>query len=121
VGEKTGLALQPGCSSSAFGSGRCPGRSHRNCYALVVGVGKFKNGITPLQYSVRDATLFYRFLIEQAGFTKNDTYFLADQNARGEEKDVGNFKGTAVAKRLARRAIPIGGQSVNTWDVGGCR
>ncbi len=52
-----------------------------NRYALVVGVGKFKNGITPLQYSVRDATLFYRFLLEQAGFTKNNTYFLADQNA----------------------------------------
>jgi uncharacterized caspase-like protein len=53
----------------------------RNRYALVVGVGKFKNGITPLQYSVRDATLFYRFLLEQAGFSKNNTYFLADQNA----------------------------------------
>jgi uncharacterized caspase-like protein len=53
----------------------------RNRYALVVGVGKFKNGINPLQYSVRDATLFYRFLLEQAGFTKNSTYFLADQNA----------------------------------------
>jgi uncharacterized caspase-like protein len=53
----------------------------RNRYALVVGVGKFKSGITPLQYSVKDATLFYRFLLEQAGFTKNGTYFLADQNA----------------------------------------
>jgi len=53
----------------------------RNRYALVVGVGKFKSGITPLQYAVRDATLFYRFLLEQAGFTKNSTYFLADQNA----------------------------------------
>ena len=53
----------------------------RNRYALVVGVGKFKSGITPLQYSVKDATLFYRFLLEQAGFTKNNTYFLADQNA----------------------------------------
>lgn len=53
----------------------------RNRYALVVGVGKFKNGITSLQYSVRDATLFYRFLLEQAAFTKNNTYFLADQNA----------------------------------------
>lgn len=53
----------------------------RNRYGLVVGVGKFKSGITPLQYAVRDANLFYRFLIEQAGFTKNNTYFLADQNA----------------------------------------
>jgi hypothetical protein len=53
----------------------------RNRYGLVVGVGKFKSGITPLQYAVRDANLFYRFLLEQAGFTKNNTYFLADQNA----------------------------------------
>ena len=53
----------------------------RNRYGLVVGVGKFRNGITPLQFAVRDANLFYRFLIEQAGFAKNNTYFLADQNA----------------------------------------
>ncbi len=53
----------------------------RNRYGLVVGVGQFKSGITPLQYAVRDATLFYRFLLEQAGFAKNSTYFLADQNA----------------------------------------
>ncbi|HET6489011.1 MAG TPA: caspase family protein [Syntrophales bacterium] len=61
--------------------GDAPAGPIRNRYALVVGVGKFKNGINPLQYSVRDATLFYRFLLEQAGFTKNNTYFLADQNA----------------------------------------
>ncbi len=58
-----------------------PVGSIRNRYALVVGVGKFKSGITPLQFAVRDATLFYRFLNEQAGFSKNNTYFLADQNA----------------------------------------
>jgi len=67
--------LQPGVR------GEGPVGPIRNRYALVVGVGKFKSGITPLQYAVRDASLFYRFLIEQAGFTKNNTYFLADQNA----------------------------------------
>lgn len=61
--------------------GDAPTGTVRKRYGLVVGVGKFKNGITPLQYAVRDAGLFYRFLIDQAGFTKNDTYFLADQNA----------------------------------------
>ena len=67
--------LQPGVR------GEGPVGPIRNRYALVVGVGKFKSGITPLQYAVRDANLFYRFLLEQAGFTKNNTYFLADQNA----------------------------------------
>ncbi len=36
---------------------------------------------------------------------------------RGEEKDVGNFRGTAVAKRIDRRVIPVAGRSVRAWDV----
>ncbi|OPY66238.1 MAG: Caspase domain protein [Syntrophorhabdaceae bacterium PtaU1.Bin034] len=55
----------------------------RNRYALVVGVGQFKFGITPLQYTVRDATSFYHFLSDpnRAGFPRNNIYFLTDQNA----------------------------------------
>ena len=53
----------------------------RNRYALVVGVGQFKNGINPLQFSVKDARSFYDFLISRAGFPSNGVYFLADQNA----------------------------------------
>ncbi len=55
----------------------------RNRYGLVVGVGKFKSGVTPLQYSVRDAGSFYNFLVDprRAGFPKNNVYFLTDQNA----------------------------------------
>ena len=53
----------------------------RNRYALVIGVGKFKNGINPLQYSIRDASSFYSFLVERAAFPKNNVYFLGDQNA----------------------------------------
>ncbi len=45
--------LQPGVR------GEGPVGPIRNRYALVVGVGKFKSGITPLQYAVRDASLFY--------------------------------------------------------------
>jgi hypothetical protein len=33
------------------------------------------------------------------------------------DKDVGNFQGAAVSKRIARRIIPIGGRTVNAWDV----
>jgi hypothetical protein len=53
----------------------------RNRYALVVGVGQFKNGINPLQFSVKDARSFYDFLLGRAGFPSNSVYFLADQTA----------------------------------------
>lgn len=55
----------------------------RNRYALVVGLGQFKYGITPLQYTVMDATSFYNFLISPQGasFPRNYVYYLTDQNA----------------------------------------
>jgi hypothetical protein len=55
----------------------------RNKYALVVGVGQFKYGINPLQYSVRDAGSFYNFLVDpkRAAFSRDNIYFLVDQNA----------------------------------------
>jgi hypothetical protein len=55
----------------------------RNKYALVVGVGKFKFGITELQYSVRDATAFYNFVVDpnRGNFPRNNVYFLANENA----------------------------------------
>lgn len=54
----------------------------RNRYALVVGVGQFRErGITPLQYAVRDALGFYNFLVGRAGFPKGNVYLLSDQNA----------------------------------------
>jgi uncharacterized caspase-like protein len=53
----------------------------RNRYALVVGVGKFKSGVTPLQYAVKDAESFYSFLVTRSGFPRNSTYFLANENA----------------------------------------
>ena len=99
----------------------------RNRYALVVGVGKFKNGITPLQYSVKDATLFYRFLIEQAGFTKNNTYFLADQNATSSNivKYLNGIRNTAreddlVVVYMSSHGTPpdkFGGVYIVTYDT----
>lgn len=99
----------------------------RNRYALVVGVGKFKNGITPLQYSVRDANLFYRFLLEQAGFTKNNTYFLADQNATSSSivKYLNGIRNTAqeddlVVVYMSSHGTPpdkFGGVYIVTYDT----
>ncbi len=62
--------------------GGAPG-SIRNRYALVVGIGQFKNGIQPLQYTVRDAASFYNFVISPQGasFPRNNVYYLTDQNA----------------------------------------
>jgi hypothetical protein len=55
----------------------------RNKYALVVGVGKFKFGITELQFSVRDATTFYNFVVDpnRGNFPKNNVYFLTNEYA----------------------------------------
>lgn len=63
-------------------SGGAPGPV-RNKYGLVVGVGKFKSNINPLQYSVRDAGSFYNFLVDpnKAAFSNSNVYFLVDQNA----------------------------------------
>lgn len=55
----------------------------RNRYALVVGVGQFKHGIQTLQYTVRDASSFYSFLVNPQGaaFPRNNVYYLTDQTA----------------------------------------
>lgn len=55
----------------------------RNKYALIVGVGKFKFGITELQYSVRDATSFYNFMVDpnRANFPKSNVFFLVNEYA----------------------------------------
>jgi hypothetical protein len=36
---------------------------------------------------------------------------------QASDKEVGNFQGAAVANRIARRIIAIGGRTVNAWDV----
>lgn len=56
----------------------------RNRYAVVVGVGQFmESGITPLQYSVRDAESFYRFLAEsgKSSFPRENITYLTNQQA----------------------------------------
>lgn len=57
-----------------------PVKTIRNRYALIVGVGEFKHGITPLKYSVRDAESFYQFALER-GFNQKDIIFLTNEKA----------------------------------------
>jgi len=82
-------------------------------------------GVTP----EKDPPVVTRMLVEQtktgpgeiyevivqvrgyAPFTVPESFF------RGEDKDVGNVKSTAVAKRIERRVIPVAGRSVRAWDV----
>ncbi len=56
----------------------------RNRYALVVGVGKFRETkITRLEFAVSDARSFYNFLTDprRGGFNRQDVAFLADEYA----------------------------------------
>jgi uncharacterized caspase-like protein len=55
----------------------------RSKYALVVGVGKFQYGITPLQYANKDAYDFYSYLVDPAGgnFPRENVILLRDEYA----------------------------------------
>jgi len=53
----------------------------RQRYALVVGVGKFKHGITPLEYAAKDAEDFYKFLINIAKFPAENVILLKNESA----------------------------------------
>jgi len=55
----------------------------RNKYALVVGVGKFKNKKITQLYAARDATAFHKFLIDPQGgnFPSENVTLLLDERA----------------------------------------
>ena len=55
----------------------------RNRYALVVGVGRFRYGISPLEFSARDAFSFYQFLTDprRGQFRPENVIFYTDENA----------------------------------------
>jgi hypothetical protein len=54
----------------------------RNRYALVVGVGRFRYGINPLEFSGRDALAFYQFLTDprRGQFRPENVTFLTEEN-----------------------------------------
>jgi hypothetical protein len=84
-------------------------------------------GVTP----EKDPSVVTRFLVEEtpkgpgelldvivqvqgyAPFTVPESFYKGE----GEDKDVGNFEGAAVARRINRRAIPLGGRTVQAWEV----
>lgn len=55
----------------------------RNRYALVVGVGRFRYGINPLEFAGRDALSFYQFLTDprRGRFQTENVTFLTEENA----------------------------------------
>lgn len=55
-------------------------------YALVVGVGQFKNQIQPLQYASKDASDLYTYLVDPAGgnFKRQNVILLRNENATRE-------------------------------------
>jgi hypothetical protein len=55
----------------------------RNRYALVVGVGRFRYGIQPLEFAGRDAMAFSEFLTDprRGRFQRENVTFLTEENA----------------------------------------
>lgn len=77
-------------------------------------------GITPEE----DPPVVTRFLVEDTETGPDEInaivvqvrgyepFTVPESLYRGEAKDVGKFKGTAVAKRIDRRVVPVAGRSV---------
>lgn len=55
----------------------------KNRYGLVVGIGKFKYPISPLQYAVTDAHNFYNYLVDprKGGFPRQNVTLLTNEQA----------------------------------------
>lgn len=64
-------------------SGEIPPGPVANKYALIVGVGRFRTGITPLQYANKDAYDVYSYLTDPAGgnFKRENVILLRDEHA----------------------------------------
>jgi uncharacterized caspase-like protein len=58
-----------------------------NEYALVVGVGRFRGAITPLQYANKDAYDVYTYLVDPAGgnFKRDNVILLRDEHATRDQ------------------------------------
>jgi hypothetical protein len=98
-------------------------------YALIIGIGKFRYGIQPLQYAVRDATSFYQFLTDpkRGGFPKENITVLTDQNATRESitRALDRIRGMAevddlVTIYISSHGTPpdkFGGVHIVTYDT----
>jgi hypothetical protein len=85
------------CLARLFGGGTCGGQAApspsagddippgpvADKHALVVGVGRFQGGITPLQYANKDAYDVYSYLVDPAGgaFHRDNVILLRDEYA----------------------------------------
>jgi hypothetical protein len=84
-------------------------------------------GVTP----EKDAAVVTRFLVEETRSGPGEIFDVIVQvqgyspfsvpksfyKGEAADKDVGNFQGAAVAKRITQRIIAIGGRTVTAWDV----
>lgn len=77
-----GTCGRPGPAGPAAADDTPPGPVAAR-HALVVGVGRFKGGVTPLQYASKDALDVYTYLVDPAGgnFRAEDVVLLRDEHA----------------------------------------
>ncbi len=101
----------------------------KNRYALVVGIGKFKDSKVPaLKYTVQDAEDFYQFLTDpmRGAFSRNDVTLLTDEKATKDkiEKTLEKIKDKAesddlVCVYMSSHGTPpnyFGGVFIVTYD-----
>lgn len=83
AGEPCGGHPTSPTAGRAAGDAEIPPGPIGSKYGLVVGVGRFRGPITPLQYANKDAYDVYAYLIDPAGgnFRRENVILLRDENA----------------------------------------
>jgi hypothetical protein len=95
-------------------------RDGKTCSWMEVGVTPEKDPIVVTRFLVDETTSgpgeIREVIVQVQGYSP---FTVPESFYKGEETDkhLGNFQGAAVAKRVARRMIPVGGRTVNAWDV----
>ncbi len=93
-------------------------RDGKPCSWMEIGVTPEKDPPVVTRFLVEETKTgpgeIHEVIVQVRGY---EPFTVPESFYRGEEKDVGKFKGTAVAKRIDRRVISVAGRSVRVWDV----
>ena len=93
-------------------------RDGKPCSWMEIGVTPEKDPAVVTRLLVEETKTgpgeIYEVIVQVRGY---DPFTVPESFYKGRDKEVGNFKGTAVAKRIARRVISVAGRSVRVWDV----
>ena len=93
-------------------------REGKPCSWMEVGVTPEKGPPVVTRFLVEETTTgpgeIYEVIVQVRGY---EPFTVPESFYRGEDRDVGNFRAAAVARRIDRRVVPVAGRTIAAWDV----